>query len=120
MRFKNKGQVSFEVLLLTAIVFATAIWVSSYYFQIRDSTLALQLTKVHTIEQIEAKDGKFTISNMDFREDPTDNTSITMEVGVEPNTFDCTELAFAEIASQIVAETKYETVTIELNGAACS
>ena len=122
MQLKNKGQVSFEVLLITAIIFAMVIWVSSYYLQIRDSTLALQLTKIHTIKQIEAADGKFTISNMDFREDLGDNTIVTMEIGIEPSTtaWDCaTEFYHTVLCNQIIDETKYETVTIKLNGNSC-
>jgi hypothetical protein len=121
MQLSESGQVSFEILLLTAIVFASAIWVSGYYLEIRDSTLSLQMAKIHTMSQIEKSDEAMVIENLDF-EESVDGTSITIRIGVsDAPSWTCsdTDLNSSGLASTIINNTKYTATTIELNGTEC-
>lgn len=120
MSLKEKGQISFEILLLTTVVFSAAIWVSSYYLSIKDPTLAMQLTKIHTLKQIEASSGSYIIQKIDFEEQ---SGAITLKINTigEP-TFQCTEMDADDLKVVIAKSTKYspvDKVIINLNGTNC-
>lgn len=117
MRLNKKAQVSFEVLLITAIVFAMAIWVSSYYLEIKDSTLALQFTKIHTLKQIENSPNTYTIEKIDFEETAAD--AILLKINTSPNDFQCDGFSPEELAQTITNNSKYTAAAIELNGIPC-
>ena len=118
MHHNRKGQVSFEILLLTTIIFSMAIWVNSHYLSIKDSTLALQLTKLHAVKQIDGSDSLHTIARMDFQE--TSPTEIIIKIDIA-GTLDCVAFDAAGLKSVIAENTKYgpDGVTIELNGNTC-
>ena len=119
MSLNRKGQVSFELLLITAIVFIMAIWISSYYLAIKDGTLAAQISKVHTIKQIEEVDESFVISRLDFEELAEDE--ITIALDTKPNTFECDSgnLDSDELKKKIQDQTGYTKVNVNLNGNSC-
>ncbi len=117
MWLREKGQVSFEILLLTAIVFASVIWVSGYYLEIKDSTLALQMTKIHAISQIGKSDNQHVLEKLEFTEIAADKINLTIDVpglNCTPGQFDA-----ATLKSEIMANTKYTTVNIILNTNTC-
>ncbi|MDP6671120.1 MAG: hypothetical protein QGI60_04875 [archaeon] len=119
MRLSESGQSSFEILLLTAIVFAGVIWVSGHYLDIRDSTLSLQMAKIHTLSQIGKSDDALVIENLDF-EESVDGTSITIRIDVADLLWDCgNDLNYTGLAANIVNNTDYASATIELNGGVC-
>ena len=119
MRLSERGQASFEILLLTAIVFASVIWVSGHYLEIRDSTLSLQMAKIHTLSQIDKSDNAMVIENLDF-EESVDGTSITINIGVS-DSWDCGDNDFnsSGLASNIINNTKYTATSIYLNTVSC-
>jgi hypothetical protein len=110
--------VSFEILLITTIVFSMAIWVNSHYLSIKDSTLALQLTKLHAVKQIEGRDSQHTIESMDFQE--TSPTEIIIRIDIT-GALDCAAFDAAGLKSLIAENTKYEPtgIALELNGNIC-
>tara|TARA_Y100000310_G_scaffold345396_1_gene464446 strand:- start:11848 stop:12201 length:354 start_codon:yes stop_codon:yes gene_type:complete len=117
MHNNKKGQVSFEILMLTAVILATVIWVGSYYLSIKDSTLALQVTKIHTLGKIGASGETYKIDKIDFIE--TEDDKITIEIMTSPDDFDCSEFDSVDLTQIIQTNTKYLTVTLEVNGASC-
>lgn len=124
MHLGKKGQVGFEILLITAIVFMVVIWISGYYLSIKDSTLAMQLAKVHTIKQISKSEGLYTIQKIDFEENsPTDCLvgveCITLKINVPETGFGCNNLESTELANLVRGNTKYSIVNIVLNGTSC-
>jgi len=117
MGLDNKGQIGFEVLLLTAIIIASTFWVGSYYFEIKDSTLALQLTKTHVLGKISEAESIYTIQGISFEE--TEEDAITLTLDMQPD-WDCTADAFEATAlkATIAGNTKYGSVAVEVDGIA--
>ncbi len=113
----ERGQVSFEILLLTTFVIAVTIAVSGYYLTIRDSTVAMQLSKTHALDQIERTEGSYTLSSIDF-EVQTD--SITMFLETTPATFNCELLDGLSLSEKIRLNTTYPTATIQINSEECA
>lgn len=118
----EKGQVSFEILILTAIIFSSVIWVSGYYLEIKDSTLALQMTKMHAISRIGELDDAVVIKKLVPGEILSGGITIIIDIpGVDDPDLDCSSEQFDAdtLRSDIMANTKFTTVNITLNGEDC-
>ncbi len=115
MRLNTRGQVSFEILLITMVVFTATIWVSSYYFAIKDSTLAMQLTKIHALKQIEESDSLYTIEKIDFEEQS--ETEINLTLKSCPNSIP--RFDTSTIQDKIAANTKYTAVSVTVSQGSC-
>ena len=102
----SKGQVSFEVLLITMIIFIMVLGIANYYLAIADSTLAMQLAKVDALDKISASGETCSIEKIDFTESGT-NLALTIKT-------DCSFTAadFSKTIDRIKNKTKYDTVTI--------
>ncbi len=115
MPLNKKGQVSFELLMLTAIIFVTAIWTSGYYLDIKDSTLAIQLSKAQSILEIEEEDDLYTIEKIEFVEVTNEQIDITVRFCPD-STIDFDEGA---LATKITQNTKYTTANIGVVDGSC-
>jgi hypothetical protein len=125
MPLNRRGQVSFEILLLTAIIFTMAIWISSYYFLIKDNTLAMQLAKIHALKQIgEDESGTlYTIAKIGFKEIPEPAEELILEIDTRPADFPASGFACGELQATVSENTKYKPeskVSILLNGNDCT
>jgi len=114
MRKNNRGQISFEILLLTAIILAAAIGVSTYYLSVKGATLAMQLTKVYTLNEIDRAGDGHTIEKISFQEL---GTTITLTVKTCPAAIG---FASADLRTTILNNTKYTNATInQIQGTGC-
>ena len=109
----RKAQSSFEALLLLALIFMAILFIFSVFFQIRDSSLAMQLTKIAVMEKLSALQQTHWIERIDFTEASTlTGTEITLSVSISPKDHGLTTGSFPEEQDFIKSRTKYEKVTI--------
>jgi len=117
MLAENKGQASFEVMMVAVVVIALTIFLLTYFFNVFDSTTALTITKLDAIEKINALDSFHEIKKISFTE-LADGKTISLTIIVEPKilpqeNFDDTN--FNDTKSKISNQTKYTIVTISVD-----
>jgi hypothetical protein len=112
--YNRKGQASIEALLLLAIVFIGLLFIFSMFFQISDSSTALQLTKADLLEKLGSRDSFYALEKMSYVE-LNEGTEIIISLQITPETHKFTFGDFdgpGKIADIIKQKTKYESVTI--------
>ena len=103
---RERGQASFEMILVTAVIFILIIIILNNYVEVQDSTVAVSILKARTLEKLGAEDGFYYIEKIDSLEDEG-GISLTIAIRPAPPPLD-----FAEIENEIAANTKYETATV--------
>ncbi len=108
-----KAQSSFEALLLLSLIFVGILFIFSVFFQVKNSTTAMELAKIAAVEKISALPGFHYIERIDFVESPTQTgMEITLTIKILPVGHGLTSESFSEEQEFIRQQTKYETVTI--------
>ena len=86
----QKGQLSFEFLLLTLVIFSLAIVIAGYHFAEQDTTNAMLIAKSETLSWLAGQDEFRYIENVNF--DTVTNT-LTIEVSGNLSNEDIVELS---------------------------
>ncbi len=117
---KQKGQVSIEALILTAVVILMSISVFGYYIQIKDSTTGMEAAKIEALRQISQAGQKATLERIEYKYDPGPG------IGIRFCFFYEAEAGFAfdqsKLKSEIASLTAFNSTGIEIqeNPAAAS
>jgi len=110
----NKGQSSFEILLIAAVIIILSMTVVSKFFSISDSFTAMAILKDACLEKISSSDVKefHAIQKIDYSVPAAGK--IEMIVYFNPAFVPPSNCPFSvsEVSSLIQSKTKYSTVTI--------
>lgn len=110
----SQAQASFEALLLFTLVFIGAVVIISFFFEISDATLAMQLAKITVSEKLQALDKFYYIQRIDFEETSTQSgTGLSLKVFIAPTDHGLTDKNFGAEAAFIASKTKYNSVKIK-------
>ncbi|MFH1544753.1 MAG: hypothetical protein ABIE23_01500 [archaeon] len=110
----SKGQTSFEMLLVVALIISIAILILGNYFELDDSTIALAVLKTRTVEKLAEEDSLYVIKKIDYVEQASNK--IDLNISTFPPDLDSYPDA-EEIASEIASKTSYDKdkITITIN-----
>ncbi len=106
----GRGQVSIELIIITAALFLIVSLVFGYYFSISDSTIALITIKAETIKELNTQDMAYVIKEIEFCE--TDSIA-KFNVVTEPGSPNPSVDSFG-IKDMIAQKTKWDSANIEL------
>ncbi len=108
----NKGQTSFEMLLVAVLSIGIAIFVLGSYIEFGDATTALTIMKAEVLEKLQDKEEVYVIQKIDFSE--AGNT-ITFNITTKPSDIVAGDLDLSEAVNRIKKRTKYDSVIININ-----
>ncbi|MFH1239993.1 MAG: hypothetical protein V1672_02145 [Candidatus Diapherotrites archaeon] len=83
----RKGQLSFEFLLLTLVIFSLAIVIAGYHFAEQDTTNAMLIAKSETLSWLSEQDEFYYITNVNF-----DTATNTLTINLSGNPGNTTDL----------------------------
>ncbi|MFH1696422.1 MAG: hypothetical protein ABH854_00755 [Candidatus Diapherotrites archaeon] len=116
----RKGQISFEVLLLIAVVFLLSFMVAGSYFSIHDETYALAKVKTEVLGILHERGMPRTIQSVVSEVDGTairidvtlsgENVAVVREVSDIPE-----DHTRRKMCGEIAKNTIYETVVVNIN-----
>lgn len=113
----SKGQTSFEMLLVVALVISIGIFILGNYFELDDSTMALAILKTRTVEKLAEEDSLYVIKKIDYVEQASNK--IDLNISTFPPDLDSypDDEDGEEIASEIASKTAYDKdeITITIN-----
>ncbi|MCX6803678.1 MAG: hypothetical protein NTY48_03855 [Candidatus Diapherotrites archaeon] len=104
----EKGQVAFEVLLLTLVIISSSILLVGVYLQINDDTIALGITRAETNKQLAGIKENIMIEKIGIQKTSL-TTTITIKLS-SPIVLDTTAIKTA-----IASQTKIKEAVITVN-----
>jgi len=105
LKVGQRGQSSFEIVLVTVFILAVVVAIMGYYFNIHDSTIAMSIAKSELLDIMNSRGEFYFIERIDFEE--VGLTGINVLVVTDPNTFNLTPQEKQELEKKIYDNTKY-------------
>ena len=112
MLFGKKGQMSIEMLLITGVIIMLSISVFSYYIRIMDSTTAMEIIEMETLQQIDAMPEQYFIKAINY----TIGLTVDFCIELEPND---NVVATNIISDAVVENTGFEPGDITITQGSC-
>lgn len=106
----NKGQSSFEVVLVSAAIIAGVVFFVSVFQSSYDSTTAMAILKSRLVEKFNSMEASYVVERIDFSEDAAAK-SIVFNVKTRPR---ITDLNIESIVLEIKQKTKFKN-NVEIN-----
>jgi len=109
----QKGQSSFEVIMVTLTVVAISTFILGNFFQLSDQTMALAILKADVIEQLDKNQEFYVLKKINYAQD-TDK-EIDFELIIVDDTINQNPICFMDLnsaANKIFNNTKYNDIEI--------
>lgn len=109
----NKGQSSFEVLMVTLTVIVTSTFILGGFFDLGDQTFALAILKANVMEQLDQNQGFFVLKKIYYEQSSANK--IVFDVIVVDDTINQNPICWMDLnsaANRITNQTKYNDLTI--------
>jgi len=119
--FLNKaGQVSIEILLLAGIIIMMTVSVFSYYTQIRDSTLAMQLIKIKVLKTIDELEEDYVLEEIAYKLGAPPGGRTKFCVSTSPEGQELPDSLLHELEDSINEKTVFDNVNVHNNLGPCT
>ena len=109
----KKGQVSFEMLLITTVVFVVTIAIIGYHFAEQDTTTAMMIAKGELLSEFSDESVLCIIEKIDYS-----RTADTIQLDVKIKNYiagDTCDPDVSEIQTKIVDSTNFTTAVLNLS-----
>lgn len=109
----NKGQSSFEVLMVTLAVIVTSTFILGGFFDLGDQTFALAILKADIMEQLDQNHDFYVLKKIYYEQESTNK--IVFDVIVVDDTINQHPICRMDLnssANKIINQTKYNDLTI--------
>ena len=109
----NKGQSSFEVLMVTLTVIVTSLFILGGFFDLGDQTFALAILKADIMEQIDQNNDFYVLKKIYYEQESANK--IVFDVIVVDDTINQNPICRMDLnsaANRIINQTKYTDLTI--------
>ena len=117
-KLKEKGQASFEFLLITLFILIVTLLVLNAWFSISDETNAILFLKTKTVEKLNQADQFYALRKIEIDASQSTPENLYLTVFITPATFKANESALASeiegFGSELAAKTKYDSVNVEI------
>ncbi len=113
----NKGQSSFEVIMVTLIVIVTATFILGTFFDLGDQTFALASIKANVMEELDKNESFYVLKKI-YYEQANTNT-IEFDIIVVDDTIQQNPAYYFDLnssAQRIINYTKFKNLTIKMSG----
>ncbi|MFA5763764.1 MAG: hypothetical protein WC915_03040 [archaeon] len=107
----NKGQVSFESLILTLAIITTAAYITILFLQTTDITNGMAIIRSELKEQAIIKNDELIINTVKFGS----NQTPTFEITTIPPTFKNADFNIDLLTTKIIQITQFKDVNIVIN-----
>ena len=109
----NKGQSSFEVLMVTLVVIVTSTFILGGFFDLGDQSFALAMLKSNVMEQLDQNNDFYVLKKIYYEQ--SDDHTIVFDVIVVDDSIQQNPICYMNLnsaANRIINQTKYSDLTI--------